>query len=99
MAITAGRTVPLAATRIYDLSFFTGFGTSAIVYYLLNRFFPAAGVHWQSSFEEVDVSAKYTTGSVNGSDREAYIDEDDKGVRRDSDLKGSREDVTVHPAE
>ena len=26
-----GRTVPLAATRIYEISFFTGFGVSALV--------------------------------------------------------------------
>ncbi|BGP19210.1 hypothetical protein JCM10213_002094 [Rhodosporidiobolus nylandii] len=35
-----GNTVPLAATRIYQLSFFTGFGTSALVYYLLCRIWP-----------------------------------------------------------
>ncbi|KAF8330103.1 permease for cytosine/purines, uracil, thiamine, allantoin-domain-containing protein [Amanita rubescens] len=29
-----GRHVPLAATRIYQLAFFTGFGVSSIVYYL-----------------------------------------------------------------
>nr|VWO94499.1 Thiamine transporter [Ganoderma boninense] len=33
-----GRSVPLAATRIYDMSFFTGFGVSALVYWSLNLF-------------------------------------------------------------
>ena len=51
----AGRTVPLAATRIYDMSFFTGFGVSALVYYLLNVAFPVTGA--STTFEEIDVSA------------------------------------------
>jgi len=50
-----GRTVPLAATRIYDMSFFTGFGVSALIYYLLNVAFPVPGT--SKTFEEVDVSA------------------------------------------
>jgi NCS1 family nucleobase:cation symporter-1 len=50
----AGREVPLAATRIYELSFFTGFGVSAFVYWTLNRFFPVVGA--ADTFEEIDVS-------------------------------------------
>ncbi|KAH7923439.1 NCS1 nucleoside transporter family [Leucogyrophana mollusca] len=49
-----GRPVPLAATRIYELSFFTGFGVSAIVYYALNRAFPVVGA--ATKFEENDIS-------------------------------------------
>ncbi|KAF7351206.1 hypothetical protein MSAN_01551700 [Mycena sanguinolenta] len=49
-----GRTVPLAATRIYEMSFFTGFGVSALTYWLLARVFPVRGM--ASTFEEVDVS-------------------------------------------
>ncbi|OJA08369.1 hypothetical protein AZE42_01006 [Rhizopogon vesiculosus] len=49
-----GRAVPLAATRIYELSFFTGFGVSALVYWALNRVFPAVGA--AQTFEEIDVS-------------------------------------------
>ncbi|KAG1767975.1 permease for cytosine/purines, uracil, thiamine, allantoin-domain-containing protein [Suillus occidentalis] len=49
-----GRTVPLAATRIYQLSFFTGFGVSALVYWALNRVFPVIGA--ADTFEEIDVS-------------------------------------------
>lgn len=50
----AGRTVPIAATRIYEMSFFTGFGVSMVVYLLLNWAFPVPGTF--QTFEEVDVS-------------------------------------------
>lgn len=50
-----GRTVPIAATRIYQMSFFTGFGVSALIYYLLNRLFPVPGSN-PGKFEEVDLS-------------------------------------------
>ena len=49
-----GRTVPLAATRIYQMSFFTGFGVSALIYCTLSYAFPPAGAH--AVFEEKDVS-------------------------------------------
>ena len=55
--IIAGRIVPIAATHIYQMSFFTGFGVSAIIYCLLNYFFPPRGSHLVGSeFEERDVS-------------------------------------------
>ncbi|KAA1472103.1 NCS1 nucleoside transporter family, partial [Dentipellis sp. KUC8613] len=38
-----GRKVPMAATHIYQMSFFTGFGVSALIYYALNVLFPAPG--------------------------------------------------------
>ncbi|KAG8216772.1 hypothetical protein J3R82DRAFT_7016 [Butyriboletus roseoflavus] len=50
----AGRVVPIAATRIYEVAFFTGFGVSSIVYYVLNRLFPVVGA--ATAFEEIDVS-------------------------------------------
>ncbi|OJA08368.1 hypothetical protein AZE42_01007 [Rhizopogon vesiculosus] len=59
-----GREVPLAATRIYELSFFTGFGVSAIVYWTLNRCFPVVGA--ADTFEEIDVSG-YDESRANGS--------------------------------
>ena len=52
--ITAGRTVPLQATRIYQMAFFTGFGASAIVYYILNRVWPSPGAF--QDFKEIDES-------------------------------------------
>jgi len=51
-----GREVPVAATRIYDLSYFTGFGVSAITYWLLNIAFPVVGA--SSKFEEIDLSGE-----------------------------------------
>ena len=53
-----GRTVPLAATRIYEMSFFTGFGVSALIYWTLNALFPAHGTSECTHFDEVDVSAQ-----------------------------------------
>ncbi|KAN0131668.1 Permease for cytosine/purines, uracil, thiamine, allantoin domain containing protein [Lactarius tabidus] len=49
-----GRTVPLAATRIYQMSFFTGFGVSSLMYYCLNVAFPPTGR--SKHFKEVDLS-------------------------------------------
>ena len=54
--------MPLAATRIYEMSFFTGFGVSALVYYSLNMFFPPRGK--QSEFVEVDVGDQDRAESV-----------------------------------
>jgi hypothetical protein len=48
-----GRTVPLAATCIYQMAFFTGFGVSSITYWLLNVVFPVLGK--SVAFEEVDM--------------------------------------------
>ncbi|EKM57523.1 uncharacterized protein PHACADRAFT_170776 [Phanerochaete carnosa HHB-10118-sp] len=49
-----GRTVPTAATHIYQMSFFTGFGVSAIIYCALSYTFPPIGVH--ATFKEEDLS-------------------------------------------
>ena len=58
----AGRVVPIAATHIYQMSFFTGFGVSAVVYCGLNYAFPAAGAH--RVFEEVDLASNETTSET-----------------------------------
>lgn len=50
----AGRTVPIAATHIYQMSFFTGFGVSAIIYCALSYAFPPTGAH--ATFKEEDLS-------------------------------------------
>ncbi|KAG2156837.1 permease for cytosine/purines, uracil, thiamine, allantoin-domain-containing protein [Suillus bovinus] len=71
-----GRTVPLAATRIYDLSFFTGFGVSAIVYWALNRVFPVIGA--ADTFEEIDVSG-YECTTRSSRDVEEVDDESKDG--------------------
>ncbi|KAF8870175.1 permease for cytosine/purines, uracil, thiamine, allantoin-domain-containing protein [Infundibulicybe gibba] len=60
-----GRTVPLPATRIYQMSFFTGFGVSALAYWLLNLAFPVRGMY--SEFVEMDVSDEGALSEYNGS--------------------------------
>jgi nucleobase:cation symporter-1, NCS1 family len=68
--LLAGRTVPLAATRIYEMSFFTGFGVSALIYYTLNVIFPVPGKY--ATFEEVDVSEfDKSRGSMVDDERDA----------------------------
>jgi hypothetical protein len=66
----AGRHVPLVATRIYQMSFFTGFGVSALMYYFLSTAFPPAGKC--TSFNEVDVSG--TMGGTREDERTNYGD-------------------------
>ncbi|KAF8299891.1 NCS1 nucleoside transporter family [Clavulina sp. PMI_390] len=46
--------IPIAAIRIYELAFLTGFGTSMLFYVSLNYFFPPRGVDLRKSFEEID---------------------------------------------
>ncbi|KAJ7269879.1 permease for cytosine/purines, uracil, thiamine, allantoin-domain-containing protein [Mycena rebaudengoi] len=61
-----GRIVPAAATHIYEMSFFTGFGVSSLTYWLLNLAFPVVGK--ASVFEEIDVSQR----SVGAQDSESW---------------------------
>ncbi|KAG2744169.1 hypothetical protein P692DRAFT_20838124 [Suillus brevipes Sb2] len=72
-----GRTVPLAATRIYDLSFFTGFGVSALIYWALNLIFPVVGA--ADKFEEIDVSEYECEVSSSRGVEEMDIDMKDVG--------------------
>jgi nucleobase:cation symporter-1, NCS1 family len=53
------------------MSFFTGFGVSAIVYYALNYIFPVPGKY--AKFEEVDVEEDDIE------ERDSYSNEDVKG--------------------
>ncbi|KZP18169.1 hypothetical protein FIBSPDRAFT_829695 [Athelia psychrophila] len=88
-----GRTVPVAATRIYEMSFFTGFGVSAVLYYLLNVAFPVPGKF--SKFEEIDVSA----GEENLkaiSDGVSSHEEEEEDV--DTKKGGSRAEVDIYEA-
>jgi len=73
-----GRTVPIAATHIYEMSFFTGFGVSGLIYWLLNRVFPVPGV--SASFEEIDVSEE------SAEDRDSYSNEDVKDAKEPSQV-------------
>lgn len=66
--------MPLAATRVYQMSFFTGFGVSAIIYFVLNRLFPVPGT--SNVWEEVNVS-DFDRSSVSDVDHKS---KDDAGV-------------------
>jgi len=78
-----GRSVPLAATRIYDMSFFTGFGVSAVVYLTLNYLYPAKGA--AATFEEVDMSEmdvpEETEFSDAESDKKGGMEKDHDSIR------------------
>lgn len=82
--MAAGRTVPVAATHIYQMSFFTGFGVSAIIYCLLNYLFPAAGSHIGAHLDERDVSEHV----------EPEGEFDDGGLEKTADLKNG--DILVY---
>lgn len=60
------------------MSFFTGFGVSALVYWLLNRVFPVPGA--SASFKEIDVSEDL------GEDRDRYS-YSNEGNLDDKDVK------------
>lgn len=68
-----GRTVPIAATRIYEISFFTGFGVSSLVYWALNAAFPVPGK--AVNFLETDESEYEGRGDADSLD-ERKQDED-----------------------
>ena len=67
--------MPLATTRIYEMSFFTGFGVSALIYWSLNILFPVRGSIKCTVFEEVDVS-----GSRHGAEDSEDVGSDGKSV-------------------
>ena len=78
--------MPLAATRIYQMSFFTGFGVSMIIYLALNYVFPPAGKN--DHFAEIDESAHEVPASrEDANSEEGYY----------GDEKKRRESVEVHP--
>ncbi|KAH9933055.1 NCS1 nucleoside transporter family [Fomitopsis serialis] len=74
-----GRSVPIAATHIYDMSFFTGFGVSAVIYWALNQLFPAAGA--SKTFQEVDHSGM-TDAIPSGEELAREEDLDRKSVEK-----------------
>lgn len=60
--------MPLVATRIYQLSFFTGFGVSAILYIILNKLTPVL----QPTEGECAVDRRESFGEA------ASVEDDDK---------------------
>lgn len=89
----AGRNVPLSATRIYQMSFFTGFGVSALIYVALNILFPVPGCSVKRKFWETDLS-NYQHGE--GSIEDGV--EDDGILSVSSTGKDSRTAVVVQQA-
>ena len=81
------RPVPLVATRIYELSFFTGFLVAAVVYVALNKIFP----HRQPTAEECEV---VTIGqdARESADQMSY-DDDEKSLGSPKEYHGSSEVV------
>lgn len=81
----AGRTVPIAATHIYQMSFFTGFGVSALVYCLLNYFFPPRG-------------SRFVGGKLDERDVSDDVEEEEEGDCRSvkGSEKGKDEKVAVY---
>lgn len=68
---------PLAATRIYELCLVTGFGISAVVYWILNCVFLV--VEAADTFEEIDVSWYEHKASVSRDVEEMNTDVKDAG--------------------
>lgn len=71
--------IPIGATYIYNINFFSGFIVSSGVYYLLSRFFPvpACADKWLEIGDEItDVSLVYdhSSGSQREFDEEAGVD-------------------------
>ncbi|PFH48677.1 hypothetical protein AMATHDRAFT_64898 [Amanita thiersii Skay4041] len=73
-----GRKVPIAATRIYGISFFSGLLVSSLVYYLFNLVWPAPGPGRNATFREWDISECDEIGWVhsNGSSRSGGIEQE-----------------------
>lgn len=71
------------------MSFFTGFGVSALIYCLLNYFFPPRGSYFVGGkFQEGDVSA----------DGESEGDMDDSDLEKTPEMKSVRPEVLVYEA-
>ncbi|KAF7325731.1 hypothetical protein MKEN_00423500 [Mycena kentingensis (nom. inval.)] len=66
-----GRAVPLPATRVYQMSWFTGLGVSSLVYLALNWVWPVPGARMERGerMEEVDVSGWVSGGGGEGEGR------------------------------
>lgn len=90
----AGQTVPLSATRIYEMSWFTGFGVSALVYYTLSRVFPPRGIQVGKRFEEIDESGMedeiqaYDYGKQKAVRRRSVSSSESVGGKGDKDMDG-----------
>ncbi|PFH48676.1 hypothetical protein AMATHDRAFT_64886 [Amanita thiersii Skay4041] len=92
-----GRSVPTAATRIYQLSFFSGFLVSSLVYYLLNLKWPVPGPGPNATFFECDLSASMEIGGVRSTRRDRQNLEDGRATgRTERRSDEEEEDVGSH---
>ncbi|TFK50322.1 NCS1 nucleoside transporter family [Heliocybe sulcata] len=81
-----GRPVPVAATRIYEISYFTGFGVAAVVYWTLNLVLPPVGK--SRRFEEVDLS-EFSEAAENRDGEDEHPGEGDENEKEES-MEGSK---------
>jgi NCS1 family nucleobase:cation symporter-1 len=67
-----GVTVPIGATYVYRLNFFTGFIAASSIYYLLCKFYPipATSDHWLELDDEAQGGDSLVLGVDAGSDVE-----------------------------
>ncbi|KAH6896254.1 permease for cytosine/purines, uracil, thiamine, allantoin-domain-containing protein [Coprinopsis sp. MPI-PUGE-AT-0042] len=91
-----GRDVPLAATRIYQMSFFTGFGVSSLMYYTLNRLFPVPGM--ADKFEEIDLSNyDYVPGHGESSHEHGRSSDEGSIDSKKDETKDEKFTISSHP--
>jgi nucleobase:cation symporter-1, NCS1 family len=92
----AGRDVPIAATRVYQMSFFTGFGVSSLIYYVLNRIFPVPGM--ADKFAEIDLSNyNYIPGHGEPTHEHGRSSDEGSITSKKSDTKEEKFTVSSQP--
>lgn len=83
--------IPIAAIRIYELAFLTGFGVSTLVYVTLNYFWPPHGVDLKRKFEEVDETSWEEGGRPDDSPA-TYSEDGNSAVRVRHSRAGKADD-------
>lgn len=73
------------------MSFFTGFGVSALVYITLNALFPAPGSSLKQKFEEVDLSDYH----IGDSDTQRVVVDDTTSSVLSVGQKSEKEEVVL----
>ncbi|KIM26777.1 hypothetical protein M408DRAFT_177502 [Serendipita vermifera MAFF 305830] len=89
---TTHQDVPLAATRIYQMAFFTGFGVSALIYYVLNKIWPSPGAFQE--WAEVDES-EFTERMEEERDKKARESTDGSDEEKEKSADDDHADVKV----
>lgn len=73
------------------MSFFTGFGVSALIYIILNILFPAPGSSLKQKFEEVDLSDYH----IGDSDAQRVVVDDTTSSVLSVGQKSEKEEVVL----